>query len=452
MALDCVVRISLNGITRMERTHVPRKGHCLLLDVAGTRYIFAFRSDNDLYTWHDSIYSVSPLTLFKASENTAEVDLENIISGYSLDSASTGTQFSTAASKPQSNQLIRSSTNSPGSSRTLLVDEDPFQSSVSLHAHSHSHSHSYSVSSSGPSTHTRSTSHPTTHATPKPPLPLRSTERQLLRDAVGLLCDIMEPRLLRKSDPGGEKPVDLVEMRLRPLARIRRRWGRQPAFDIKNTVNADPAAEDEEEMRIFTEALRDGYVLCQLLNTLNGNTVVRPDDRAASGSNLNITKFLAAAAKLAGNDGTPQPVLFLPLDLVEATGYSLARVAKSIIALVKANSATEIRAKSPTPSTTSTSSSPTPAKAASRAATPVLSIADRAYAELVEWQTAFEAQTRERMVTCAKVDAEEELIEEEPEFPDSKVYQHLISFVAQAKPAEDTQSVSYQCVSSAFPN
>ncbi|KAJ7224228.1 hypothetical protein GGX14DRAFT_351037, partial [Mycena pura] len=85
---------------------------------------------------------------------------------------------------------------------------------------------------------------------------LYAPERALIREAVTLLCDIMEPRLLRKSEPGGEKPVDLVEMHLRPLTRMKRRWGRQQSALTNN-------ASDEEEIRTFAEALRDGYVLCQ---------------------------------------------------------------------------------------------------------------------------------------------------------------------------------------------
>ena len=76
------IRISLNSITRLERTHSSRKGHCLLLDAAGTRYLLACRSDDDLYDWHDIIYSVSPLMLFRAGESK-EIDLESIIRGYS---------------------------------------------------------------------------------------------------------------------------------------------------------------------------------------------------------------------------------------------------------------------------------------------------------------------------------------------------------------------------------
>ncbi|KAF7309834.1 hypothetical protein MIND_00355300 [Mycena indigotica] len=423
MAVDCVTRISLNGITRMERTHIPRKGHCLLIQVGGTRYILSFNSDNDLYAWHDSIYAVSPLTLFKAQENAAEVDLDDIISGYSL-SNSTPSWFSpTTPSESLDKPLFRPSTHSPASSRLLLVDEEASKSTVSFHTRSFPYSHSPSHSTS--TTHTRSIS----HSAPIPPLPIRSTERQQLRDAVDLICGIMEPRLLRKSDPGGEKPVDLVEMRLRPLTRMRRRW-RQQSSNI-NTSNAttDAAAaatEGEEELRIFAEAMRDGYVLCQLLNTLNGNTIVRPDDRAPSGSNINITKFLASVAKLE----LPQPPLFLPLDLEEATGYSLARVANTIIALVKVHSPEEIRAKSPSP--------PIGSSRLMRSVTPPLTTTEQAHAELTVWQKTFENGTRAQMFLVAGKDTDDK-DQEAPEFPDSKVYQHLIAFVAQAKPAEDTR-------------
>ncbi|KAF8216544.1 hypothetical protein K438DRAFT_1558305 [Mycena galopus ATCC 62051] len=82
---------------------------------------------------------------------------------------------------------------------------------------------------------------------------LRPGERELIRRAVSLLCDIMEPRLLRKSEPGGEKPFDLIEIRLRPLSRMKRRWGKHELGDVSDT----------EEIQTFADALRDGYVLCQ---------------------------------------------------------------------------------------------------------------------------------------------------------------------------------------------
>lgn len=62
----------------------------------------------------------------------------------------------------------------------------------------------------------------------------------------------MEPRLLRRSDPGGEKPFDLVEIRLRTLLRAKEKWTSQ--HDAQN---------DYETIVALSEALKDGYVLCQ---------------------------------------------------------------------------------------------------------------------------------------------------------------------------------------------
>ncbi|KAJ7577103.1 hypothetical protein C8J56DRAFT_799626 [Mycena floridula] len=75
-------------------------------------------------------------------------------------------------------------------------------------------------------------------------------QRDIIRKAVSILCSSMEPRLLRKSEPGGERTVDPVEIRLRALLKLQRRW-------MKTDVS--PA----EEQKTFAEALQDGYVLCQ---------------------------------------------------------------------------------------------------------------------------------------------------------------------------------------------
>ncbi|KAJ7765419.1 hypothetical protein DFH07DRAFT_810513 [Mycena maculata] len=238
------IHISLNGITRMERIHSSRKGHCLLLDAGNNqRFLFAFGSDQDLYDWHDAIYSNSPLTLFKATEET-EITLEDIIRGYS---STDSPGFSSRPSSPQTLPgiktqgingprpplpLFRPSTHSPASSRQLLLDLDDLKSPNNMQSIE--------------------------------PLPvegmralrnngLTTAERELIRKAVSLLCNLMEPRLLRKSEPGGEKPFDLVEVRLRSLSRLKRKWNKQEIS----------GESDSEETQTFAEALRDGYVLCQ---------------------------------------------------------------------------------------------------------------------------------------------------------------------------------------------
>lgn len=91
----------------------------------------------------------------------------------------------------------------------------------------------------------------------------RPDQRELIREAISILCNTMEPRLLRKSDPGGEKPFDLVEVRLRALSKLQRRWlkgGRKVAAGASHTNRQEQSV---EERTVFREALRDGYVLCQ---------------------------------------------------------------------------------------------------------------------------------------------------------------------------------------------
>ncbi|KAJ6518847.1 hypothetical protein C8R45DRAFT_7153 [Mycena sanguinolenta] len=351
------IRISLNSITRLERTHSSRKGHCLLLDAAGTRYLLACRSDDDLYDWHDLVYAYSPLMLFRATAESEEIDLESIIRGYSSN-PDLSSQPSTPRTLPHKTQgkadpypssrppLFRSQTHSPAASNQLLVDLADVQDLKAP------------VSDPIATSSNNSSS-------------LRPGERELIRKAVSLLCDVMEPRLLRKSEPGGEKPFDLVEIRLRPLSRIKRRWGKHEIPDA-------------EEIQTFADALRDGYVLCQLLNTLHSSPVVRPDVRGQDdNSSVNITKFLAACTA----HGLASTELFVPRDVVEASGYSLGRVASTIIGLVQFSE---------------TALSPRTAPKPLRAATPVddqLPAAQRAAEDLEEWVEPFIALTRQKMIS-----------------------------------------------------
>ncbi|THV05535.1 hypothetical protein K435DRAFT_91671 [Dendrothele bispora CBS 962.96] len=126
----------------------------------------------------------------------------------------------------------------------------------------------------------------------------------------------MEPRMLRTSDPGGEKPFDLVEVRLRPLLRIQRKWKKNSASDM-----------DEEMKNTFSHALKDGFVLCEFINTLHSNPVIRPDPRES----VNIDKFLSQCS----DDGLSADELFMQGDIAAATNNSLTRVARTIIALDK---------------------------------------------------------------------------------------------------------------------
>ncbi|KAI0350710.1 Pkinase-domain-containing protein [Trametes cingulata] len=167
--------------------------------------------------------------------------------------------------------------------------------------------------------------------------PSNPEHRELIRSASSFLCREMlkPPSQISKS---GLEPKDWeeVEVRLRALARLERIWGRSGAIASSSQVNVAAlgngvaSGSEEKERRLFGEALRDGYVLCQCLNKLFPNTIARVDRREDGFVRTsNVTKFLAACSSI----GLTSEKLFHRDDLIEATSESLARVAKTVIAL-----------------------------------------------------------------------------------------------------------------------
>ncbi|KAG6821432.1 hypothetical protein H0H93_010156 [Arthromyces matolae] len=164
--------------------------------------------------------------------------------------------------------------------------------------------------------------------------------RELLRTASTLLCKetVKIPPHMNKTE-SGMRDWDEVEVRTRALSRAERIWGKSKVATGGSSSNLGTSGGsnmgingDERERRLFADALRDGYVLCQLMNKLRSASIVKPDARDDGVIRTsNITKFLAACSSY----GLPEEDLFLPDDLIEATGESLARVARTIIALVK---------------------------------------------------------------------------------------------------------------------
>jgi hypothetical protein len=59
-----------------------------------------------------------------------------------------------------------------------------------------------------------------------------------------------------------DQDFEEVEVRMRNIARLERIWGKSRAVDVFNS-GGNSATGEERERRAFTEALRDGYVLCQ---------------------------------------------------------------------------------------------------------------------------------------------------------------------------------------------
>ena len=96
-------------------------------------------------------------------------------------------------------------------------------------------------------------------------------QREAVRVATALLCKEM---LRAWQNTGlGIRESEEVEARMRALARLERVWGKSGASangSVTQVGTTGPgiisgsasSAGEERERRLFTEALRDGYVLC----------------------------------------------------------------------------------------------------------------------------------------------------------------------------------------------
>ncbi|KAJ6518809.1 Pkinase-domain-containing protein [Mycena sanguinolenta] len=168
--------------------------------------------------------------------------------------------------------------------------------------------------------------------------PSNPEHRDLIRTATSMLCkEVVKPPAHMSRTEAGLKDWDEVEMRVRALARLERIWGKSGIGGSSSNITLGTPAGvsvggEDRERRLFTEALRDGFVLCQLMNKLRSASIVRPDLRDDGFVRTsNITKFLAACSSY----GLSDEDLFQRDDLIEATSESLARVARTIIALIK---------------------------------------------------------------------------------------------------------------------
>ncbi|KAF7982548.1 hypothetical protein HWV62_27520 [Athelia sp. TMB] len=158
-------------------------------------------------------------------------------------------------------------------------------------------------------------------------------QRELLRSSAAILC-----RELRRAPPGvGAGAWAEVEARLGPLARLERVWGsgilgREGSGGKGAGGGVGGGGGEERERRVFCEALRDGFVLCHLMNKLRPNTIA-PIDARDDGlkRTANITRFLAACAA----QGVPASECFYKDDLAEGAPEALARVARTVISAVK---------------------------------------------------------------------------------------------------------------------
>lgn len=95
--------------------------------------------------------------------------------------------------------------------------------------------------------------------------PSTPEQREIIRTATSLLC-----KELRKAPPhlariDAQKEWAEVEVRLQPLVRLERVWGKSGGAGgaSSSQVAGNGSAGEERERKLFCEALRDGVILCQ---------------------------------------------------------------------------------------------------------------------------------------------------------------------------------------------
>jgi hypothetical protein len=92
--------------------------------------------------------------------------------------------------------------------------------------------------------------------------------REAVRAATSFLCkELLRPG---QSTGLGIRESEEVEVRMRALARLERVWGKSGASANGSVTQLGATGSgivstsgEERERRLFSEALRDGYVLCQ---------------------------------------------------------------------------------------------------------------------------------------------------------------------------------------------
>ncbi len=96
--------------------------------------------------------------------------------------------------------------------------------------------------------------------------------REILRTATTLLCkEVIKPPVHAGRTEAGIRDWEEVEVRTRALARLERIWGKSGAAGSSSNLSnvgglsssGLSVSGEERERRLFTEALRDGFVLCQ---------------------------------------------------------------------------------------------------------------------------------------------------------------------------------------------
>ncbi|KAI6041286.1 hypothetical protein EDC04DRAFT_2893262 [Pisolithus marmoratus] len=137
--------------------------------------------------------------------------------------------------------------------------------------------------------------------------PSTPEQRELIRLAMSVLCKELRKPPPHLSRADRQKEWAEVEVRMQPLIRMERVWGKsgritganasQVTFTGLSSASVVSNAGEERERKLFCDALRDGVILCQLMNKHRPNMIPRVDPREDGFTRAtNITKFLAACS------------------------------------------------------------------------------------------------------------------------------------------------------------
>ncbi|KAK7041513.1 Protein kinase of the Mitotic Exit Network [Paramarasmius palmivorus] len=154
------------------------------------------------------------------------------------------------------------------------------------------------------------------------------SNREMIKTAISMLCSFYRDAW------GNFHGENEIKTRLELFFELQEFWSTEDGSDNSDTpTEANPRLSffpEEKEKRIFGDVLRDGYVLCRLMNHLQDKDLLYPDPYENGVDSVkNLESFRVACI----THGISDEDIFQISDLVAGTSKSLARVAKTIIAL-----------------------------------------------------------------------------------------------------------------------
>ncbi|CAE7222870.1 unnamed protein product [Rhizoctonia solani] len=150
------------------------------------------------------------------------------------------------------------------------------------------------------------------------------------RDEIRAAASFIVRELSRQPPQIKDKDWIEVELRLRPLVRAERVWAPSGAGTAAVSQVGSPSSRSvERERRIFGDTLRDGVVLCQLMNKLRPGII--PKVGYKEEGSRNIRNFLYATARY----GADPSEMFQDEDLLESTPEAMGSVANALLYLAQ---------------------------------------------------------------------------------------------------------------------